>query len=84
MVVSLEPASHVSDGCVSGTGGTGKSSGSDNFSSSFLDSWDEGVGVPVISDQIKGGLSLNGGPSQIWRHGWRVVSPDDDFGDVGD
>ena len=50
MVVALEPASHVSDGCVSGTGGTGKSSGSDNFSSSFLDSWDEGVGVESQRD----------------------------------
>ena len=84
VVVALEPASHMGNGSVSSGGSARKSSGSNDLSSSFLDSGNEILGVPILANQIKSGLSFNGSPSQVREHSGRVVSPNDSLGDFSD
>lgn len=84
VVVALEPASHMGNGSVSSRGSAGKSSGSDDLGSSFLDSGNEILGVPILANQIKSRLSFNGSPSQVREHSGRVVSPNNSLGDLSD
>ena len=83
LVASEDPVAHVIDGSVSGGGGTGELSELDDLSSSLLDSWGELVGGPAGVDKGLGLLSSDSGVSDIWVHGWRVVSPDGHLLDIG-
>lgn len=80
--VTQEPASHVGQSSVTSTGSTWQSSCLNDFSPSFLNSWDESFGVPILTNQIKSWLSVNSSPSQIWEHCWWVVTPNNNFVDA--
>lgn len=82
LIASEHPIAHVVDGSISGRSSTGEFSKLDNFSSSLLDSWGEFVGCPAGINERLGLLSCNSGVSDIWVHGWRVVSPDGHFLDI--
>lgn len=82
MLVAKEPAPHVRQSSVSCTGSAGETTSFDNLSSSLLDTRDEGLGVPFVSDEIESILSLYGGPSEIRGHSGRVISPNDDLFDI--
>lgn len=82
-VASEDPVAHVVDGGVTGGGSRGKLSELNDLSTSLLDSWGELVLDPAGVNEGLGSLSGNLGVSDVWVHGWRVVSPDSHVLDVG-
>lgn len=82
--MAKEPASHVSQGSVSSTSSARKTTSLNDFSSSFLNTRNESLGVPFISYKIKSTFSLDSGPSKVRRHSGRVVSPNNNFLNISD
>ena len=82
LLASEFPVSQVVDGGVSSGGGGGEFSQLDNFGTSLLDSWGEFVLDPVGGDESWSRFSSAGSVSNIWVHGWRVVSPNGKLLDI--
>ena len=81
-ITSEDPVTHVIDRGISGRSSTGEFSEFDDLSSSLLNSWGELIGGPAGINKRFSILSTDSSVSDIWIHGWRVVSPDSHLFDI--
>ena len=81
-LTSRYPVSHVVDGCWTCWGSWWSSSDFNNLCTSLLYSWYEYFNFPVLWNKVVSSFSFNSAVSNIWVHGWRMISPDRHFMDI--
>ena len=69
------PISHMSNSSISSTSSTTFSSSTNNFSSSFLYSWNKLFVKPILVNILINSFSIDFGIDNIRKHGRRMISP---------